>query len=48
MPIEHGRRLAEILPQGRLVEVADNCTLLPQDRPAALVEHIGAFLAETA
>ncbi|MFH9751174.1 alpha/beta fold hydrolase [Streptomyces griseus] len=48
MPIEHGRRLAEILPWGRLVEVADSYTLLPQDRPDALVEHIGAFLAETA
>ncbi|MFB7229565.1 alpha/beta fold hydrolase [Streptomyces fimicarius] len=48
MPIEHGRRLAEILPRGRLVEVADSYTLLPQDRPDALVEHIGAFLAETA
>ncbi|WP_137230594.1 alpha/beta hydrolase [Streptomyces sp. BPSDS2] len=48
MPVEHGRRLAEILPRGRLVEVADSYTLLPLDRPDALVEHIGAFLAETA
>ena len=48
MPVEHGRRLAEILPRGRLVEVADSYTLLPRDRPDALVEHIGAFLAETA
>ncbi|MDX3341757.1 alpha/beta hydrolase [Streptomyces sp. ME02-6979.5a] len=46
MPVEHGRRLAEILPRGRLVEVADSYTLLPRDRPDALVEHIGAFLAE--
>ncbi|MFI7287683.1 alpha/beta fold hydrolase [Streptomyces anulatus] len=48
MPLDHGRRLAELLPQGRLVEVADSYTLIPQDRPDALVEHIGAFLAETA
>ncbi|MFF0505246.1 alpha/beta fold hydrolase [Streptomyces fimicarius] len=47
MPVEHGRRLAEILPRGRLAEVADSYTLLPRDRPDALVEHIGAFLAET-
>ncbi|MFF0055574.1 alpha/beta fold hydrolase [Streptomyces microflavus] len=48
MPLDHGRRLAELLPQGRLVEVADSYTLLPEDRPDALVEHITAFLAETA
>ncbi|MGW7228524.1 hypothetical protein [Streptomyces cyaneofuscatus] len=36
------------LPQGRLVEVADSYTLPPEDRPDALVEHITAFLAETA
>ncbi|MBT2901552.1 alpha/beta fold hydrolase [Streptomyces sp. McG3] len=48
MPLDHGRRLAELLPQGRLVEVADSYTLIPQDRPDALVEHIGAFLTETA
>ncbi|RLV70405.1 Oxidoreductase [Streptomyces sp. CBMAI 2042] len=36
------------LPQGRLVEVADSYTLLPEDRPDALVEHITAFLAEAA
>lgn len=47
MPLDHGRRLAELLPQGRLVEVADSYTLLPEDRPDALVEHITAFLAET-
>lgn len=47
MPPDHGRRLADILPQGRLVEVADSYTLLPQDRPDALVEHLRAFLAET-
>ncbi len=47
MPLDHGRRLAGILPRGRRVEVADSYTLIPQDRPDALVEHLRAFLAET-
>jgi pimeloyl-ACP methyl ester carboxylesterase len=42
MPPEHGRRLAALLPQGRLVEVADSRTLIPLDQPqllaAALLE----------
>ena len=29
MPPEHGRRLAELLPHGRLVEIADSYTLIP-------------------
>ncbi|MGH2885747.1 MAG: alpha/beta fold hydrolase, partial [Solirubrobacteraceae bacterium] len=29
MPPEHGRRLADLLPQGRLVEIADSYTLIP-------------------
>ena len=36
MPPEHGRRLAELLPHGRLVEVSDSYTLIPQDQPARL------------
>ena len=40
MPPEHGRRLAELLPQGRLVEVGDSDTLIPLDRPEALAEAI--------
>ncbi|WP_433058132.1 alpha/beta fold hydrolase [Dactylosporangium sp. CS-033363] len=38
MPPEHGRRLAELLPQGRLVEVADTDTLIPLDQPGRLAE----------
>jgi pimeloyl-ACP methyl ester carboxylesterase len=45
MPREHGRRLAELLPQGRLVEVADSYTLIPEDQPAALAEHLRELLA---
>jgi pimeloyl-ACP methyl ester carboxylesterase len=40
MPPAHGRRLAELLPQGRLVEIADSYTLVPLDQPAALAEAI--------
>jgi pimeloyl-ACP methyl ester carboxylesterase len=40
MPPEHGRRLAQLLPQGRLVEVSDSYTLLPLDQPARLAQAI--------
>jgi pimeloyl-ACP methyl ester carboxylesterase len=43
MPPEHGRRLAELLPLGRLVEIADSYTLIPLDQPAALAELIRDF-----
>jgi pimeloyl-ACP methyl ester carboxylesterase len=46
MPAEHGRRLAELLPQARLVEIADSYTLIPEDQPAALAGHMREFLAE--
>ncbi len=37
MPIEHARRLAELLPQARLVEIDDSYTLISEDQPAELV-----------
>ena len=43
MPLELGRRLAELLPQGRLVEVDDSYTLIPLDRPARLAQLIDEF-----
>jgi pimeloyl-ACP methyl ester carboxylesterase len=46
MPTEHGRRLAQLLPQGRLVEIPDSYTLIPEDQPAVLTAHIREFLAE--
>jgi pimeloyl-ACP methyl ester carboxylesterase len=46
MPAEHGRRLAELLPQGRLVEIADSYTLISEDQPAVLAAHVREFLAE--
>ena len=45
MPPEHGRRLAELLPHGRLVEVADSYTLIPLDQPARLAQIIREFIA---
>ncbi len=45
MPREHGRRLAELLPQGRLVEVPDSYTLIPEDQPRALTGHLLEFAA---
>jgi pimeloyl-ACP methyl ester carboxylesterase len=47
MPPEHGRRLAELLPQGRLVEIADSYTLIPEDQPATLTAHMREFLTDT-
>jgi pimeloyl-ACP methyl ester carboxylesterase len=43
MPPEHGPRLAEILPQGRLVEVPDSYTLVPLDQPGRLAEAVREF-----
>lgn len=33
MPPDHGRRLAELLLRGRLVEMAESYTLIPLDQP---------------
>ncbi|MER6130035.1 alpha/beta hydrolase [Streptomyces sp. NPDC001795] len=43
MPPEHGRRLAELLPHGRLVEMGDSYTLIPLDQPARLSQVIREF-----
>jgi len=40
MPPDHGRRLAELLPHGRLVEIADSYTLIPLDQPGRLAASI--------
>jgi pimeloyl-ACP methyl ester carboxylesterase len=45
MPLEHGRRLAELLPYGELVEIADSYTLIPEDQPAALSGALRALMA---
>jgi pimeloyl-ACP methyl ester carboxylesterase len=48
MPRDHGRRLAELLPQGRLVEIEDSYTLVPLDRPDALLAELRMFVTEDA
>jgi pimeloyl-ACP methyl ester carboxylesterase len=45
-PREHGRRLAELLPQGRFDLIADSRTFIPEDQPARLVDALRGFLAE--
>jgi pimeloyl-ACP methyl ester carboxylesterase len=43
MPPEHGRRLAQLLPNGRLVEVPDTYTLIPLDQPAQFARLVHQF-----
>jgi pimeloyl-ACP methyl ester carboxylesterase len=43
MPPEHGRRLAELLPNARLVEVEDCYTLIPLDQPVRLAQVVREF-----
>ncbi len=47
MPPEHGRRLAEMLPDSRLLEIADSYTLVPLDQPAALSAAVRNFVMTT-
>jgi pimeloyl-ACP methyl ester carboxylesterase len=47
MPREHGPRLAELYPRGRLVEITDSSTLIPEDQPERLTEALTRFLTET-
>jgi pimeloyl-ACP methyl ester carboxylesterase len=48
MPREHGRRLAELLPRGRLLEIEDSRTLIAEDQPRRLSQALRAFVEETA
>jgi pimeloyl-ACP methyl ester carboxylesterase len=48
MPLEHGRRLANVLPKGQLVEIADSYTVIPLDQPRQLANAVGAFITSTA
>jgi pimeloyl-ACP methyl ester carboxylesterase len=45
---EHGRRLAELLPDARLVEIPDSYTLIMRDQPQAFAAAIRDFVASTA
>jgi pimeloyl-ACP methyl ester carboxylesterase len=44
MPLDHGRRLAELLPHGRLVEIEDSYALIPLDRPTELASAVREFM----
>jgi len=44
MPREHGARLAELLPNARLVEIEDSATLIPEDQPEELATALADFL----
>lgn len=46
MPRAHGRRLAELLPKGRLVEVEEARTLIAEDQPELLASLLREFIAE--
>lgn len=47
MPAEHGRRLAELLPQGRLQTIDDAYVLVMLDQPERTAQAISRFLAVT-
>jgi pimeloyl-ACP methyl ester carboxylesterase len=47
MPRDHGRKLAELMPNARLVEIEDSRTLIPEDQPARLAAEIRGFIEET-
>ncbi|MFF3019439.1 alpha/beta fold hydrolase [Streptomyces sp. NPDC057939] len=47
MPREHGPRLAELYPQGRLIEITDSSTLIPEDQPEQLAQALTDFLGQT-
>jgi pimeloyl-ACP methyl ester carboxylesterase len=45
-PREHGRRLADLLPQGRFVVIPNSRTFLQEDRPDDFADCLAAFLAD--
>lgn len=48
MPVEHGRRLAELLPAGRLQTIDDAYVLVMLDQPQQTAAALAGFLAATA
>jgi pimeloyl-ACP methyl ester carboxylesterase len=48
MAPEHGRRLADSLPDGRLVEITESYTVVPLDQPKQLADAVRAFITSTA
>lgn len=46
MPPDHGRRLAELFPVSKLVEIPDSYTLVPIDQPALLAASLAEFIGD--
>jgi pimeloyl-ACP methyl ester carboxylesterase len=44
-PVEHGRRLAELLPRGRFTQIADSRTFVPEEQPERLAALVRGFLS---
>ncbi len=44
MPRSHGPRLAALFRQGRLVEIDDSYTLIPEDQPRRLAAELARFV----
>jgi pimeloyl-ACP methyl ester carboxylesterase len=42
--LQHGRRLAALLPAARLLEIPDSYTLIPEDQPDLLARAIRQFV----
>lgn len=47
-PRAHGRRLAELLPQGRFATIASSRTFVPEEQPEHLATMCAEFLSEHA
>jgi pimeloyl-ACP methyl ester carboxylesterase len=43
-PLDHGRRLADLLPQGRLETIEDSYAFSPEDQPERLAQLMRDFL----
>jgi pimeloyl-ACP methyl ester carboxylesterase len=44
-PVDHGRRLADLLPRGRFEEIRDSYTFSPEDQPERLAQLLREFAA---
>ncbi len=45
-PYSHAEALAELLPNAKLIPVADSYTYIPEDQPFVLAGHIDEFIAQ--
>jgi pimeloyl-ACP methyl ester carboxylesterase len=46
-PPEHGKKISQIVPNGRFVSIEDSYTFISEDQPDALAKYIRGFLEET-